>query len=408
MKTIHYLLLALSSAAASGPAWAAITIDGTRDAAYGPALAVQTIRTGFGNAINPTGLGGGGELDAAYALVEGGRLYVMVTGNIENNFNKLGLFIDAKPGGENTLSDTPGYDYEHISRNFGGLTFDDGFNADYHLYARWGSLTGNNFTVDIVDRNGGGDATVKGNGGSAGTGVGTGIQAGVVNPSDPGLGSTGVGEVRNLTPFLTNPLAFAFNNTNTAGVLGSGSGTTANQADALAVNTGFEFSIDLADLGNPQPGDVIKILAVYGNGDNNFLSNQTLGGLPAGTGNLGGNGTGGFTGNLAGINFNNFPGDQFFSVTVAGVLGDLDHDGFVGIADLNIVLGDWNNNAPSNDPRADPSGDGFVGIEDLNTVLGNWNAGTPPAAAPVPEPAACSLFAAAGLGLLQRRARKRC
>ncbi len=407
MKTIYYLLLGLSSAAASGPAWAAITIDGTRDAAYGPALAVQTIRTGFGNATNPTGLGGGGELDAAYAVVEGGRLYVMVAGNIENNFNKLGLFIDAKPGGENTLSDTPEYDYEHISRNFGGLTFDAGFNADYHLYARWGSLTGNNFTVDIVDRNGGGDATVKGNGGSAGTGVGTGIQSGVVNPSDPGLGSTGVGEVRNLTPFLTNPLAFAFNNTNTAGVLGSGSGTTANQADALAVNTGFEFSIDLADLGNPQPGDVIKILAVYGNGDNNFLSNQTLGGLPAGTGNLGGNGTGGFTGNLAGINFNNFPGEQFFSITVAGVQGDLDHDGFVGIADLNIVLGDWNNNAPVNDPRADPSGDGFVGIEDLNTVLGNWNAGTPPATAPVPEPAAFTLFAAAGLGLLQRRARKR-
>jgi len=60
------------------------------------------------------------------------------------------------------------------------------------------------------------------------------------------------------------------------------------------------------------------------------------------------------------------------------IVGDLDNDGFVGIADLNIVLGNWNQNIPPGDPLADPSGDGFVGIDDLNTVLGNWNAGTPP------------------------------
>ncbi len=58
--------------------------------------------------------------------------------------------------------------------------------------------------------------------------------------------------------------------------------------------------------------------------------------------------------------------------------GDLDGDGFVGIADLNIVLGDWNQTVPPADPAADPSGDNFVGIEDLNAVLGNWNAGAPP------------------------------
>jgi len=63
------------------------------------------------------------------------------------------------------------------------------------------------------------------------------------------------------------------------------------------------------------------------------------------------------------------------------LVGDLDGDGFVGITDLNIVLGNWNLNVPPADPLADPSADGFVGIEDLNTVLGDWNAGTPPAAA---------------------------
>jgi hypothetical protein len=75
------------------------------------------------------------------------------------------------------------------------------------------------------------------------------------------------------------------------------------------------------------------------------------------------------------------------------LVGDLDNDGFVGITDLNIVLGNWNQTAPLADPRADVSGDDFVGIEDLNLVLGNWNAGTPPvaqasASSPAAEPQA--------------------
>jgi hypothetical protein len=59
--------------------------------------------------------------------------------------------------------------------------------------------------------------------------------------------------------------------------------------------------------------------------------------------------------------------------------GDLNRDGFVGINDLNTVLGVWNQNVTPGDPRAgDPSGDGFVGIEDLGHVLGSWNFGTTP------------------------------
>ena len=84
--------------------------------------------------------------------------------------------------------------------------------------------------------------------------------------------------------------------------------------------------------------------------------------------------------------------------------GDLDHDGFVGINDLNIVLGNWNQNVPPADPAADPSADGFVGIDDLNLVLGNWNNGTPPAVgAEVPEPATAGLFALSCLAMLHRR-----
>jgi hypothetical protein len=82
--------------------------------------------------------------------------------------------------------------------------------------------------------------------------------------------------------------------------------------------------------------------------------------------------------------------------------GDLDGDGFVGITDLNIVLGNWNQSVPPGDAAADPSGDGFVGIEDLNTVLGNWNAGTPPVVA-IPEPATLGLCMLGVFALLGRQ-----
>jgi hypothetical protein len=94
-------------------------------------------------------------------------------------------------------------------------------------------------------------------------------------------------------------------------------------------------------------------------------------------------------------------------ISAAVVLaGDLNGDGFVGINDLNIVLGHWNQLVPSGDLlRGDPTGDGFIGIEDLNTVLSNWNAGTPPgeAASNIPEPIGLSLLSTGCLALLSRR-----
>src|SRR3979409_768968 len=111
----------------------AITVDGTVDGTYGPAIAVQTAATGFGDASPPGSLGGS-ELDAGYATISGGRLYIMLTGNHEPNFNKLDVFIDSKAGGENPLSGTPQYDFQPsppigpwISQNMVGLTFDSGF-----------------------------------------------------------------------------------------------------------------------------------------------------------------------------------------------------------------------------------------------------------------------------------------
>ncbi len=282
-------------------------IDGMRDAFYGAPLAVQTVETQFGDASDPAGLGGGGELDAGYAMaVAGGRLFVMLTGNIEPNFNKVSIFIDSQPGGENTLDGSLAYDFANVSQNFGGLTFDDGFEADYHMFGRWG---GGAFELDIVNRAGSTAGAELGNFGAATSGAGSGIQMGAIVPG--GTATTGA----DAGGFLTQGIPFGFNNTNTAGV--AGGTAAANQINAASVVTGLEFSVALADIGNPGFGDEIKIHAVYGNGDNHFHSNQVLGGLPAPQGNLGGDGLGGFTGNLSGVDFNNFADEQYFTVQIA-------------------------------------------------------------------------------------------
>ncbi len=84
--------------------------------------------------------------------------------------------------------------------------------------------------------------------------------------------------------------------------------------------------------------------------------------------------------------------------------GDLNADGFVGIDDLNIVLGNWNGAADAGVwGMGDVNGDGFVGIDDLNEVLGNWNAGVPPTnIANIPEPGTVSLLCVLGWALNHR------
>jgi hypothetical protein len=291
------------------PAYAVINVDGTLDADYGPALAVQGVQTGFGDA-NPPGSLGGSELDAGYAKIQNGRLYIMLTGNHEPNFNKLDVFIDSKPGGENTLTSTPQYDFFNgstwISQNMGGMSFDTGFTADYHLFSRWGSGT-SPYNVDFVNRQGGGSAQVPGSTGGSPNAAGL-VAAGSIPAGAPGLGPNASG------PALTQPLDFAINDNNAAGVIGGNNAS--NTADAQAVTTGMEFSIDLADLGSPANGTTINIAAMIDNGDHNYLSNQFLGTLLAPHGNLGGDGNGNFTGSLGGVHLEQLDGLQYFSIVV--------------------------------------------------------------------------------------------
>jgi hypothetical protein len=291
------LAAALMFCVVPAQAWAQIVVDGARDIAYGAPLAVQTVETEFGDGTPH----GGSEIDAGYAAIEGDRLFVLLTGNLEGNFNNLEVFIDSRPGGESVLSGTPIYG-GGTSAKFAGMTFDAAFTADFHLFARSGG-EGTPFLLDVYDRQSGGNVSVPGSAGStpnlAGLqGTGT-IAAGNVAPGASG-------------PALTQGLSFAFDGNNVAGVIGGIA--AANGAAAAAVATGFELSIALADLGNPAPGSAIRIFAAVNGSNHDYLSNQILGGLTPPRGNLGGDGNGGFNGTVGQLDFSSYAGEQYFTL----------------------------------------------------------------------------------------------
>jgi hypothetical protein len=287
MKQILGLFLVGLMAA---PAAAQITVDGSRDAGYGgpalvligpsglPSTAVQTVDTGFGNNEN--------EWNAGYGVIDGGRLYLMLTGNLQTNFNKLDIFIDSKAGGQ-TVFDSSGNDN---SSNMDGLVFDAGFTADYHVIARRGDAGGPRFDLDFAN---------------LGAQSASGYFDFLTGSGDSGSGSTGTG-------VNANPIQVGYDGSNVLGV-GGAAPAAADQTAAAAVTTGLELSIDLADLG--YVGGPIHVMVGQNNQDHNYWSNQFLGGLGAPQGNLGGDGNGNFTGEGA-IDFTLFAGNQFFTIAI--------------------------------------------------------------------------------------------
>ncbi len=90
------------------------TVNGTLvgdEAFYGMPLSIQDTATHFGDNNNPDprysdtafGFAGGSEIDQVFGRIAGDRLYVLITGNLESNFNKLEVFIDSEAGGVNVL-----------------------------------------------------------------------------------------------------------------------------------------------------------------------------------------------------------------------------------------------------------------------------------------------------------------
>jgi hypothetical protein len=303
MKRFFVLAMVLGL---SAPALAQV-VDGTVDGVYGgPATvpgpsvdlfgqAVQTVNTGFGDNES--------ELNAAYGTIAGGKLYLMLTGNIQNNFNKLNIFIDSAQGGQSVF-DSSGNDN---AQNMDGLQFDTGFTADYHVIVRRGNFGGPRLDLDFANL-------------AAQTSTG---YTDVFGGADFGTGTTGTG-------VNTVGIQVGYNGSNAAGVSGA-VGSAVDRAAALAVTTGLELAIDLADLG--YTGGAINVMVGQNNQDHNYWSNQFLGGLPALQGNLGGDGAGGFTGEGA-IDFTLFAGNQYFQIIPEPASAAL-----LGLAALGLVGG---------------------------------------------------------------------
>ena len=110
-------------------------------------------------------------------------------------------------------------------------------------------------------------------------------------------------------------LQMAFDNSNIAGVNGGPDYFNPTAGDPGNVTTGIEFSIPLSQIGNPAALSNIRLSMFVNNGDHNYLANQFAGdGILLG--NLGGDGSGAFTGTLAGIDLNLLSGNQFVSIAV--------------------------------------------------------------------------------------------
>ena len=139
-----------------------------------------------------------------------------------------------------------------------GLKFDSGFDPDFLLVCRRGNFR---FYVDFGEL------------GSSGS----------YDSFPEVFGINDFGAVQDLSGSVTTGLDVAYNGLNAGGV-SAGTGA-ANSSDAEAAFEGLEFGIPLADLG--WTGGEIKLCAMVVNNNHSFLSNQFLGGLPAGTDNLG-------------------------------------------------------------------------------------------------------------------------
>jgi len=347
----NWIAVTALAATAAGMAIAdgLIFIDGTADAKYGAPVSVQDTLTGFGNAdIGLTGWANGSELDSAYAFldVDGGYLNLVFAGNLESNFNKLEVFIDAGIGGQNQLrGDNPDVDFNGLNRmgyasdEQPGLKFDEGFNASFWF----GATCGNTNDLFALYANA---AQLLPEGGGAGA----------------FLGTCGDGEV------IVSALGIdvSINNSNTRGVTGSNGGT----GDGAGVTTGLEVRIPLGLLG--YAGGPLKVCAFINGQGHDYLSNQVLGGV-GGLKNLScGSEDCSVYVDPRNVDFTQIAGNQYFCLGCdepTPCEGDTNDDGFVDGADIANVLGNW---GKCDGCAGDLNGDGLVDGADIALVLGNW------------------------------------
>jgi hypothetical protein len=260
--TKGFCLAALLTAAAV-PA-VAQTIDGQLDGVYGAAKSTQTTQTQFGdNTMGQVDNANGSELDHAYATLSATTLRLFFSGNLESNFNHLEIFFDTRAGGQNKLrGDNSGVDFGGLNRmgddgSGNGLIFETGYEADYWMGLGGGGGPPYQIYANLAEllTGGGGPGNYLGSSGAGSNGV----LSGGTNPDN---------------------VRVTIDNHNVAGVTGGCAAAVPGP-----VPTGVEIEIPLVALGNPS--GCIRVVAFVNGSAHDFVSNQVLGPLAAGTCNLG-------------------------------------------------------------------------------------------------------------------------
>ncbi|MCG3122820.1 MAG: hypothetical protein GIKADHBN_01223 [Phycisphaerales bacterium] len=333
----------------------------------------------------------GSEFDNVHARKWGKWLLLFIGGNLESNYNHADVFLDVAPGGQHSISAfNMDVDYNALNKQglggdgYGcpGLTFDNSldwgdFAADYFLscgtngtemYANAALMRTDGVATDGGGNNldyGGYDGGVKaennpitfdgffnGNENLGLVGSGTNIYTSYA-PRTAGLNNL-------IEPYGSVPpvgvpdlIHFSIDNSNVGGVTGS----TADYAAAAAVDTGLEWAIDLseagwkpANLGEVHP--IIKIAGYINASSHQFMSNQVIGGLPEGWGNLG---------EPCLVDFSAIEGDQFVVLCPA----DVDGTGFVDTDDYDYFVQRFE----LGEDEADFDASGFVDTDDFDAFV---------------------------------------
>jgi hypothetical protein len=321
----------------------------------------------------------GSEIDGLYAYVDttGNTLYLLVTGNLENNGNKLNLFFDVQPGGQSPLrGDNVDISFNGLNRMgegehgdppvmMPGLAFDADFAADW-----WVNINNNvnpfvNYADSAVLRTDGPLKDFSGNHLDYGA-----FDGGLKTEHDPiNFDGPRVDIQDGFTPNLfcnygprltqldpANPIdeliVVAIDNSNVAGV------TDTDVTDAGNVTTGVEIAIDLDELGWDGLSD-IRVAGFLASGDFSFVSNQVFGGLPTAD-NLE---------EVALIDMSTITGDQFVNLSGTACPPDWNGDTVLNSSDFIAFLNDFVIG------NADYNGDTTTNSSDFIAFLNDFVAG---------------------------------
>ena len=362
---LHVLVIGLATLLLFSSATMAQSImDGTLDeSGFWPEhSALQGTSTSFGdNDFGQPGFCNGSELNAIHVTKEDGYIMIFLAGNLESNFNKLDIFIDARQfEGQNQLQhNNPDVDFEGLRRMGNtnenmtdGLTFDEGFAADLWLSVTCGDdgnggfVTYASFAELYTDGDGNGAYLGSGSSGNSILNGENGIQIAIDNSNVDGVGGGNLGDC--------------------------GDDVTTGVEIAIP-----EFVIDWFFEGLPL--DDVKVCAFLNGSGHDYVSNQVLPGIPPSDS----------LGDPRGLDFNTIPGLQYAQMGSAVTeCPEFNYGGCclgevcVPLEEANCLAGggeylgtnvpcDENSCVPP-DCATDVNDDGITDVDDLLELLGEF------------------------------------